>query len=183
MRKINSIVTIAIMVLFVIHLVWGAMELFGMIKGGSAVFSMLSRLLATLIVIHIVIGVKTTADSLKAMRLSGVSYFKENRLFWIRRVSGLALMLFMIVHIIIFMGRHIDGTYVLVHFDALKLISQILLVVSLLVHLATNIRPLRIALGLSDGKNVRTDVMVVLAVLLAIAGTAFVIYYIRWMVI
>ena len=57
------------------------------------------------------------------------------------------------------------------------------MVLSLLVHLACNITPLRIALGLQDRKKLRIDLLLVLSILLLLAGAAFVVYYIRWNVI
>ena len=183
MRRINSIATVAIMILFVIHLIWGALELFGMIKGGSSLFSVLSYIMVGFIVLHVTLSLKLTFDSVRTMRRAGVSYWKENRLFWVRRISGFALMAFLIIHVIIFRGQNVGGVFLLQMFDVLRLISQILLVVSLFVHLVTNIRPLKIALGLEDKRNIRTDIALILSILLLIAGIAFIIYFIRWMVI
>lgn len=183
MRKANAIVTVLIMVLFLIHMIWGGMELAGMIRGGSALFKVLSHTMILLIMIHIGIGIVTTVQTIRACRQSGVSYFRQNRLFWIRRISGFALMLFMICHIVIFTGTQESGTYRLSLFAGVQLATQILMVVCLLVHLLCNITPLRIALGIEDRHRFRTDVLLVLAILLLLAGIAFVVYYIRWKVI
>ena len=183
MRRINSIATIAIMILFVIHLIQGVLVLFGMIKGGSSLFSVLSYIMVGFIVLHIILSLKLTYDTVRATRRAGVSYWKENRLFWVRRISGFALMAFLIIHVLVFHGQNIEGVFLLHRFDILKLISQILLVVSLFLHLVTNIRPLKIAFGLEDKKNIRIDIALILSILLLIAGMAFVVYFIRWMVI
>ena len=125
-------------------------------------------------------GWQPIAQSVRAVRRSGVSYWKENRLFWVRRLSGFALMAFIIVHVLIFHGQMVGGGYLLNRFDVPALISQILMVVSLLLHLVTNIRPMKIAFGLSDKRNIRTDIALILSILLLIAGAAFVVYFIRW---
>lgn len=183
MRKINAIVTVAIIILFLIHLVWGALQLLGMTGGGNAVFGKLAGLMMGLIVVHIAIGVKLTVDTMDACQKSGVSYWKENRLFWIRRISGFALMIFLFFHIAIFSGIDTAVGVRLQYFGVGRLATQILMVVSLMVHLLTNISPLRIAIGIKDSGNVRTDVLLVLSILLLLAGVAFVVYFIRWQMV
>ena len=94
-----------------------------------------------------------------------------------------ALLIFIAVHFIIFSGKSDDGVYRLREFDMLALISQILMVISLIVHLITNIKPLRISLGITDKRNLRTDIAIILSVLLFLSAVTFLIYYIRWQVI
>ena len=183
MRKANAIITALIMILFLIHLIWGGLELAGMLKGGSTLFTALSHTMMLLIAFHMVIGVILTAKTIFSCRRAGVSYLKQNRLFWIRRVSGFALMLFILCHVLIFMGTEESGSYRLQLFGPGQLLSQLLMVAALLVHLLCNITPLRIALGIGDRHRFRTDVLLVLAVLLLLSGAAFVAYFIRWMVI
>lgn len=183
MRRINALTTVCVMVLFVMHLIWGAMILCGMIKGGNQVFSFFSNLLIILILVHVLISLKLTFDTIAVWKKTGAAYLWENRLFWIRRVSGLALMLFIAVHMLIFSTDMSAGSPRLRLYDLPALISQILLVVSLLIHLLTNISPLRIALGLRDRGNFRADALCVLAILLLLSGTAFLIYFLRWRVI
>ena len=180
MRKANSIAAAAVMILFVFHLIWGAMELFGMIKGGSTFFRIMTYTLIGFVALHTVFGIVLTADTVRAMRRAGVSYYKENRLFWIRRISGFALMAFIIVHVILFHGQNSGGIYYLTLFGIPELVSQILMVAALLIHIAANIRPMRIAFGFSDKWNIRTDIALVLSILLLLAGIAFIIYFLRW---
>ena len=129
------------------------------------------------------IGIKLSLDTILATRKAGVFYLRENSLFVLRRVSGFALLIFIAVHFVIFSGTNEGGVYRLRVFDAMALISQILMVVSLLIHLVSNIRPLRIALGISDKRSLRTDIAIVLCILLFLSGIAFLIYFIRWQVI
>ena len=89
----------------------------------------------------------------------------------------------MAMHILLFTGTNEGGVYRLKLFDMMGLISQILMVVSLMVHLVTNIPPLRIALGLTDKRDLKSDVILILSVLLLLSGVAFIVYYIRWQVI
>ena len=183
LRKVNSIVTMGIMVLFLVHMIWGILILTGMTKGGSNVFSVFSYMLMVLIAVHVLIGIKLTIDTIIAAKKSHVFYWRENSLFLLRRISGFALLLFILAHVIVLKGKSVNGSFRLPFFDEMALASQILMVLSLLVHLATNIKPLKIALGFSDKHNLRTDIGLVLAILLFLSGIAFVIYFIRWQVI
>ena len=183
MRKINAIITALILILFLVHMIWGGLELIGAVAGGSSLFSILSWIMLGLIVLHTIIAIKLTADTLKACKLSGVSYFRQNRVFWIRRISGVALLFFIAAHVIIFMGRSVNGLYLLAEFSAFRLATQILMVISLIVHLLTNIPPLRLAFGLEDKGNLRTDIILILGLLLLLAGLTFVVYFIRWLIV
>ena len=183
MRKINAVITPIILVLFLVHMIWGGLELAGMTKGGNALFSVLSRLLLALVCVHVLVSVWLTVRTLRTVRRSGASYTKENRLFWIRRGSGLALMLLLAAHVLLMSGTTRSGAYRLNLFAGSQLAVQILMVLALLVHLACNITPLRIALGLEDPRKLRIDLLLVLTVLLLLAGAAFVIYFIRWQMV
>ena len=180
MRKCNAFLTAGIMVLFVVHLLWGVLMMMGVAAGGNSSFTALSYLMAAMIVGHIGIGCKLTIDTLHAVKKAGVSYPGQNRLFWIRRISGFALVLFMGIHVWIFTGVQEGGAFRLQHFNSPAFWSQILMVIALAVHLLTNIRPLKIALGIEDSKNYKTDILIVLSVLLLLSAIGFVIYLFRW---
>ncbi len=183
MRRLNGMATMCIMILFLVHLIWGGLLLLGQVKGGNPVFATFSYAMMVFICIHVLIGIKLTIDTIVAAKRSGVFYWKENCLFLLRRISGFALLIFIAVHFIIFSGTNDDGVYRLREFDMTALISQILMVLALFVHLITNITPLRITLGISDKRNIRTDIAIIVSILLLLSGVAFLIYYIRWQVI
>ena len=180
MRRANSFITIGIIALFLFHMIYGCFVLIGWIRGGSVIFKFLSYLMALLIFIHIVISCILSVQTVRASRRAGAFYLKDNMLFMIRRISGFALVIFMLDHVFLFRGRYAGGTYLLNDFTAAGLITQILLVVSLIVHLSANITPLRIALGITDKRNTKTDVIAVLSVLLLLSAIAFVVYYFRF---
>lgn len=179
MRKWNAILSMGILALFLIHAIAGAFQLSGFIPGGSAIMEKMAFAMVCLIFIHFVIGIKLTVDTIKAIIKSGTSYFKENKLFWIRRISGLAVMLFVIFHIMIFLGTN-NGAYRLNLFEGIQLASQLLLVISVAVHVVTNIKPLMISIGAKSYKMFLTDIILVLSVLLVFMGAAFIVYYLRW---
>lgn len=180
MRRFNSLITAFIIALVLIHVIYGSLVLFGASPGGNRIMEVLTIVMFVLVVLHIVIGLKLTADTIKAVRRSGVSYPKENRLFWTRRISGFALLVFLILHVHILSGRHEGGVYRLSYFGILQLLVSLLFVISLLIHLITNIRPLKIALGLSDRRNIKGDILFFVSIILLLAGIAFFIYYLKW---
>ena len=179
MRKQNAVISMVILVLFLFHAIVGAFQLTGVIPGGKALMKIAAWVMAGLIAVHFVIGVKLTVDTVKAQKKAGTAYFKENKLFWTRRVSGFAIMIFIVFHVLIFLGSN-NGAYRLNLFEGVQLISQILLVMSAAVHVVTNIKPLMIALGVKSYRAFLTDVLFVVSVLLFFMGFAFVVYYLRW---
>ena len=179
MRKVNAILTGAIMILFLIHMVAGILILLGWMAGGAVILSWISHLMEGLIAVHAVIGVKLTADSLLACKKAGVSYFKENKVFWARRISGFLIMVLIFFHIFAFTGVSADH-YRLPNFDLFKLITQILLVLSIAFHIITNTKPLLIACGIKKLKPKVNDIVFWASILLLFMAVAFIIYYIRW---
>jgi len=180
MRKCNAVLSMGILVMFLIHAIAGGFQLSGIMAGGSAVMQAVAWIMLVMIVMHMLIGCKLTADTLKACKKSGTSYYKENKLFWLRRSSGFAVMIFILLHVLIFLGRNENGVYRLSYFGTLQLISQILLVISIAVHVLTNIRPLMIAVGTKSYFKILMDILFILSVIFILSGIAFVIYYLRW---
>ena len=180
MRKWNGIIAFGILVLFLVHAIWGSLELSGMTGGGKTAFTALSHTMVVLIALHIAIGTKLTFDSIRAAKKAGVSYFKENKLFWIRRISGFAAMFFILFHVLVFSPRQSGAAFRLHFFGIGELIFQILLAATLALHVLTNIRPLMLALGSRKFWGLFLDILLVLAVLFLLFGVAFVVYFIRW---
>lgn len=182
MRKWNAVISIAILILFLLHAVAGGFQMMGLLPGGIQVLSVAAWIMTGLIVLHVLIGIKLTVDSLVACKKSGASYFKENKLFWARRISGFAVMLFILLHVLIFLGSN-DGVYRLNYFGTIQLIGQLLLVVSLMVHVISNVKPLLISFGIKKLMDYAPDILLILGGVLLFTGAAFLIYYIRWKVL
>ena len=177
LRKLNIYVTAGIMITFIIHAVSGGLRLAGASTEPATISAWLC---VAFICVHMVIGTILTARTLKARKLSGAGYFRENSEFWTRRISGFVILIPLAMHLAIFMQSS-DSAYRLQAFTAGRLISQVLLVAAIALHVLTNIRPSMISLGVRDHKAFRIDLLLILSVLLLLMGIAFVIYYIRWM--
>ena len=180
MRKWNAVISGLMLILFLAHAIMGGMELIGLYEGLNTIVSKIAWALLFLVFLHLVIGIKLTVDTLSACKKSGISYFKENKLFWVRRISGFAIALFIVFHVIIFMGRETGNGYRLHFFGMAELITQIFLVLSIALHVLANLKPSLIAFGIKEWKEYAADILFVLSVFLIFMGIAFFIYYMRW---
>ena len=167
------------MVLFLLHAVFGAMELAGVHYNGM---KRIARVCTALIIIHAMLGVKFTVDSIRVWKKTGAPYFRENGIFWARRISGLAIMILIFFHMFAF-GQTVAGVYRLKPFTTTKMILQILFVLALAMHILTNVRPMLIALGARPLKRYVPDILVVLSIVLLVFIAAFILYYLRWIAV
>jgi hypothetical protein len=171
-----------LVVLFLIHGIAGAFQMMGFIPGGSSVLKTLTWIMAAMVLVHMMIGILLTVQTVRITRKSGVSYRKENALFWIRRISGFVLMLLILLHLMVFMQTG-TGFFRLGYFGVPQLIGQILMLLALAIHLLSNIKPVAVALGIYGGKGYVRDILLILAIVLAVCAVAFVVYYLRWNVL
>lgn len=178
MRKLNTVISLLLIILFLIHAIAGSFQLMKIIPGGNELFKILSYILLFLTGLHTIIGIKFTVDSVVAGKKSGNFYFRENAVFWIRRITGLTMILLIICHVFLFTNN--NEVFRLNDFDKGQLILSVLLVLNLLVHILSNIRPILISFGIAGFRVYVKDVMLVLSVILLISVIAFVIYYLRW---
>ena len=183
MRKWNAILSAVILLLFLVHSIAGMFQLAGILSGGKQWLTIMTWGMTILIAVHAVLGCILTAETLRSIKKSGASYYKENRLFWLRRISGFAIMLLIGAHIAAFQVKETAGAVRLPFFGGLQLTLQLLLVASVAVHVLTNIKPLMLSLGTVKARHIFTDILVILSVLLAAAGVGFIIYFIRFNVL
>lgn len=179
MRQINAVLTIIILILFLFHAVFGGLLLIGVSPNA---FKMIARSCEGMIYLHILIGVILTGKSLWTMYKTGTSYFRENKMFWTRRLSGLLIMALMLIHSRTF-SDPTAPVYRLQPFTTFKLVLQILFVLSLALHVISNVRPMLISFGLKALKPYEGDILFVLTVILLFFTAAFIIYFLRWQVI
>ncbi len=176
MRKINAVITPVILILFILHGVSGAFNLTGF---GNSLTRIIAWPMAGLIGVHMVFGIILTAQTLQAQNKAGVSYPKENRLFWARRISGFLIMILIGFHVYAFTGVSADH-FRLTEFTPVLLGCQILLVISIAVHVISNVKPMLIALGVPKLKPRAGDIIFWVTILLCVMAAAFIFYYFRW---
>ena len=178
MRKLNAIVSLLLIILFLIHSIAGSFQMMKIIPGGNELMKNLSYFMLFLTGVHILIGIKLTIDSVIIGKKSGKFYFRENAVFWTRRITGLAMILLVICHVLLFTSK--GKVFRLNDFNEVQLIFSIFLVFTLLVHILANIRPLLISFGISGFRLYVKDILLILAIILLFGAFAFVIYYLRW---
>lgn len=176
MRKLNTILSVLLIVVFLLHGVLGSFMLIGV---GGISGKMLAHIGMVLLILHLCIGVRLTIQTFLTKR--SWAYSKQNVLFWTRRASGLAILILAFFHMGIF-GSVEDGLYILTPFTTVKLLTQLLLVAALFVHLFVNVRPMLISLGVIEYKERRGDLFLLLSILLLFMAGSIVLYYIRWQV-
>lgn len=176
MRKINTKLSLALLIIFVLHGLMGSFMLLGI---GSSAGKILAWIGVAVLVAHTAIGIILTIQSFRVSKNTGSSYLKQNAIFWARRVSGLAILLMLFFHIGLF-GGVTDGVFIFFPFTTVKLVTQLLLIASLFTHLLINIRPLLISFGIISSKERRCDIYLVLSVILLFCAGAVIIYYIGW---
>ena len=177
MRKFNALLTIFILALALLHAVFGSFQMLGI---GNTAWKAISWIAAALVLIHTVIGVKLTWVTLETQKKAGVSYLKENKLFWARRISGFVVMVLLLFHLTAFGYYTEEGAYRLQWFTLGKLSAQLLLLMAVAVHIISNVRPMMISFGIKGMKQWIGDILVVLSVLILFMAAAFIVYYLQW---
>ena len=170
MRKLNAILSVLILILFIAHAVIGSLELVG---ATEIIMKQIPRAALVLIVFHVIIGIKLTADTIIVSKKAGVGYFSENKMFWARRISGFAVMLLLSFHFITF-GI---GKRVLPVMSAFRLTTQILLVAAIATHVITNVRPVLISFGIRGLKRRVPELIIIISAVIILASAALMIFY------
>ena len=181
MRKLNTILGPVLIILLLIHIISGSMQMASIIPGGSEIRNALSIALLAVAGIHALIGIKLTIDTFIISKKGGKSPFRNNETFWIKRISGFAILILVVYHVIVFSGSE-GEVFRLNSFHLVQLIAHIVLTAALLIHLLVSIKPLCAALGIADRRFVK-DILIVLSILMLLCAAAFIYYYLRWNVL
>lgn len=176
MRRLNLCLVFGMLVTFLIHGIFGALQIAG---ADADALKTVAWICLAFVAAHIAVTTVLTVRTLRARRLSGAGYFKDNLLFWIRRISGFSILIPLVMHLLIFRAGNAEA-YRLQVFTVGRMLSQILLVATIALHVLTNIKPVMIALGLKGRRAYALDAMLILSILLLLFAVAFAIYYVRW---
>jgi succinate dehydrogenase hydrophobic anchor subunit len=170
-RKWNVVLSTLILALLAAHGIVGTV----LLMGGNILLKPLARALFTLVMVHAVISILLSIQGIRTWLRTGALYFKENKSFWIRRISGLAIMILICLHAAMF-GHKPNGSNTLAGLD---MFVQLLMVVSVLVHVVTNVKPLFIAFGCRAGKKKTVTIIAVFSVFIAFCAAGLITYYVR----
>ena len=165
MRKINTILVLIIMLLFVDHVIFGSLHSLGT---GASVIRPLAHTMLGLVLLHAIISLVVTFRAEKAGFKTGVRYYRENREFWNRRVTGVLIILLGITHAYM-MVRTERGAPRIASAPKIFELTTPLLIVSIYLHLLSNIRPLLISLGIRNIDKKEKIIRAILTILLLFA--------------
>ena len=160
MRKYNAILSTVITLLLIDHFVFGSLYLMG---ANVAVAKPIINLAAILIAVHAVIS---TVLTIKAVRVSvgPGSYFKENFDFWLRRITGVLILVLLFIH-----GHVMHGHDGMTEMGFVGKLANTLFPVVVCIHLIGNVRPLLIASGI---RVKRTRVIIIKVIIVALCAFA-----------
>lgn len=175
MRRLNALVTAALLILLACHGLSGSFMLLGLNAGTGKITAWAAMALAAL---HGGISLVLTARTIRASR-RGALYLRQNARFWAIRFSGLALILLLFFHIGAF-GRVRSGQFILYEFTTVKMLSQVLLAAALALHVLIGIGPLMVALGVNRFRARLGVSLLVASLLLLFFTTALIFYYAAW---
>lgn len=176
MRRLNHILACLILVLVFVHAFLALLIVLGL---STVNFYQLPKLLLYLVVAHGGLGLISTITALRSGIRSGKWYMAQNKEFWIKRVSGLAIALLLTVHASAYITS-VNGSFFLREFTFLRWISQLLFLLSIFIHLGISVKSTLIAQGTLKLKARTFDGMLVLSVLTFILAAGVTAYYIQW---
>jgi hypothetical protein len=73
-----------------------------------------------------------------------------------------------------------DGAFRLAEFDAFRLTAQLLFLLSVAVHIVTNVKPALITFGVRGLRPKAGDILFFVSAAMLFMAVGFIIYYIRW---
>ena len=176
MRKLNGIIAVVVLALFVLHGVLGALNLMNI---APVIIKALSHTMLGLIGVHAVISIGLSVKAFAAATKTRAPYFRQNRLFWARRLSGALIMILVFFHMTAF-GYTSGGVFRLVPFDIFRLIVQLLFLLGVAVHIITNVKPVLITFGVRGLRPKAGDILFFVSAAMLFMAVGFIIYYIRW---
>ena len=144
MRKFNAILVSIILILIIDHIIFASMHLLGT---GANVFVPVALFMLTLVLIHAIISLIITINAEKVGINTKARYNKENEQFWLRRVSGLAIMVLAIMHAYL-EAKNENGVPNVARMPKIFEFTLPLLILSVGIHVFQNTRPLLISLGI-----------------------------------
>ena len=178
MRKWNNILARVIIVLFLLHALMGSLMLLGL---SNISFKPLSWLLFAAVIAHGILGILATVQAVKSGQNSGKWYVRQNAAYWTKRFSGLAILILLCFHISAYTTT-VGGAFFLKEFTFGRMAAQLLLILSIFIHLAVSVKSTLIAKGVVKFKERTVDWMMVLSLMMLFFAAAVVIYFIQWQI-
>lgn len=178
MRKINTILARIILFLLVVHSFMGCLLMLGW---SNITLKPLSYLLLGIVCFHAILSILSSVSSIQIGFKSRKWYFKENVSFWIKRITGILILILVWFHISAY-TTVVDGKFFLQEFTFIKLISQLSLALCIFIHVGVSLKSLFIVSGNIDFKEKKVDGLLVISIFMIFVVFAILSYFIQWQV-
>lgn len=181
LRKINSLLTIPIFLLFIVHLILMGGLLTGLL-GFYPDLKLFGQLLTPFVLLHAAFGILFLIQRIVCKKRGQNVYPKPNTIFRVQLLSGIAMLILVLVHTTAYGYVGADGSFVLRAPSLLYFILESLLALTICIHCAVSLPRMAVTFGLIKNKlglikTVKTS-MKIFAVIFLIAEIAYCIYYI-----
>lgn len=174
LRQINHILTIVLMILLGIHVVVG---IFLLSDISFLILEEIARYEFILVTLHAFIGGYLT---LKNHPFSSKKYYiKDNKQYWMRRITGVFILLLSFLHIGMFVSYDENEVPSMNKLTSFNLLLNLLFLIVILIHIVMNIKPMLISLGVKNYSKVVTIIQSITWTLTILALISSVIYYLR----
>ena len=176
MRRLNNILSMAIVSLFVVHALFGALMMLGVCY---VMLKPLSRALMAAVCAHALLGIAATASAVRGGARTGAWYLRENAAYWAKRLSGVLILLLLCYHPFTYTST-VNGAFHLNEFNVERLTMQLLLIVAIFAHLAVSVRPMLIARGVTDFRRWSVGLLLALGLAMLFFTATVVFYFVSW---
>lgn len=170
MQKFHPILAWLILLLLIVHLVMGSVTLL------TPVFLINKPFVTVFFAMVCLHAVISLAKMLRKGRARNrFSYLKENGTYWLRVLSGLAILVLALIHTTLWVV-HTPFGVIMREFGWSSLLLQMLFVATLTMHILLNIRPLLLDSAIDPtgrAKRWMSGITVILAALAAVAAICY----------
>lgn len=180
LRKINSLLTIPILLLFAAHLLLMSGLLTGVV-GFNPDFKIISYLLLACVAAHAVFGIIFMAERMVKRVCGQKIYARPNAVFILQAVSGICMLILLLLHTSAYGYTAADGTFILRSPTLFYYITEMLFAFCVCLHCAVSYPRMVVTFGLIQKENGRKKISIVCVILsgilFIIAAAAFTLYY------
>lgn len=180
LRKINSLLSALILIVFAGHLFFMSGLLTGLV-GFNPNFKYFSFALLTLVLLHTLFGFGFMFERIIKRRRGQKSYTEQNKLFSLQMVSGILLLALVVLHTTAYGYTNAEGVFILRTPSLFYYVTECLLALFVCLHSMISLPRLCVSFGMiqtaSGMKKVCFISLAIFAAVFAIAVVVFSLYY------
>lgn len=176
MKRLNHFLATAALILFAVHALAGVAILTGLYY---VPLKWLSYVLFAVVIAHAGVSIALSLQAFRAGARSGKWYVGENAVFWIKRISGFAMLFMIFFHMNTY--TYTSGDFFeLKQFTLLRLISQLVFAAVVFLHIFISIKGYLINKGVTKIRQGTLTLCLAFAILLLLVIVSYVVYFWAW---